>query len=75
MRSEPFAASQWPQRYDTSIEDEASRVAEADTNESEWSKLLNRAAYTGTTLGLLILPFVLVFFGIPALRRHLRDRP
>lgn len=66
--------SQWRQRYDKSIEDEASRIAEAEANESEWSKLLNRAACTGTALDLLILPFVLVFFGIPALRRHRRDR-
>jgi hypothetical protein len=66
--------SQWRRRYDRSIEDEASPIAEAEANESEWSKLLNRAAYTGTALDLLILPFVLIFFGIPALRRHLRDR-
>ncbi|WP_395156762.1 hypothetical protein [Ilumatobacter sp.] len=66
--------NQWRRRYDKSIEDEASRIAEAEANESEWSKLLNRSAYTGTALDLLILPFVLVFFGIPALRRHLRNR-
>lgn len=65
-------SSDWRARYDQSIRDEDIRIADAEAEESEWAKLINRAAYTGTTFDLVLLPFVLLLFGLPALYRHLR---
>lgn len=64
--------SDWQSKYESSIRDENERNADDDANESEWSRLFNRAAYTDTALDLVFLPFVLLLCGLPALYRHVR---